>query len=87
MTKILIFPTLLRAKQTMEEFCLKHPLLVKRAYSNPFHLVLSNDDVWYFRTKSEGVNAYRGYNGEVHGISDFDDLWKHRCELFNHGNK
>lgn len=84
MNRVLIFPTLHRAKQTMDEFCRKCPSLVSKTQAHPYRITLVNGDIWFFRSDSEGAIAYRGYHAETFGIWDFYDLWKHRCELLGY---
>lgn len=85
MTRILIFPTLLRAKQTMDEFCRKCPLFINKVQAHPYRVTLINGDTWFFCSENEGASAYRGFHAQTFDIWDFYDLWAKRCELLGYG--
>ena len=68
---IIMHLTLERATQNWLQLCRNHKSLIKEAKRNPLSVKFINGDIWYFRAKTEGVRAYRGYHAEMICSEDF----------------
>lgn len=68
---IIMHTTLERATQNWLQFCHKHKSLIKEAKCNPLSVKFINGDIWYFRGKTEGARAYRGYHAEIIWYDEF----------------
>lgn len=68
---IIMHPTVEKAKQNWFAVCRIYKLLIKEAKRNPLSVKFVNGDTWYFRAKTEGARAYRGYHAEMVCIDDF----------------
>lgn len=69
--RIIMFPTVLQAIKSWNRICETYQSIIKVAKRNPLSITFINGYTWYFRGKSEGERAIRGYHADITFVDDF----------------